>query len=91
MLDAEAHDLFAVDNEIESLKYAKDDRRFMNKRALYRAQGFLMAYDLIKWVHNFWARISSNVTSFSNMNNFFSEDWRPRLRLKKLQNQHPKN
>ena len=48
LLDAEAHDLFAVDDEIESLKYAKDDRRFMNKRALYRAQGFLMAYDLIK-------------------------------------------
>merc|ERR1711953_399444 len=48
LLDAEAHDLYAVDSNIECLELAHGNRRFMNERALGRAQGFLMAYDLIK-------------------------------------------
>ena len=48
LLDAKAHDLYAVDSNIECLELARGDRRFMNERALGRAQGFLMAYDLIK-------------------------------------------
>ena len=60
LLDADAHDLFAVDEDIAYLKAAKGDRRKMNTLELGRAQGFLMAYDLIKWVKTISPDISSS-------------------------------
>ena len=48
LLAANAHDLYAVDLNIECLQLANGVRRKMDALTLGRAQGFLMAYDLIK-------------------------------------------
>ena len=50
LLAAEAHDLFAVDECIDSLKGVKDcyHTGWYHKLNLGRGQGFVMAYDLIK-------------------------------------------